>query len=228
MAPRDMARGPWPLPVFGLTGSIAAGKSSLGRALVRMGAALIDADRLGHEQLWKGRPAHRMVLEAFGPSILNRHGGIDRARLGDRVFSDQRARARLERILHPAILAAAERRIARVASDRFCIVLFEAALLFESGFHALMDGTIVVTAARAVQEARLVERRGLSPAQARRRIRAQWGGDRKARGASWVIRNDGSLAVLEREAGRLYRKLWRHPRTRALALASGIELPRGR
>jgi dephospho-CoA kinase len=209
----------WPLPVFGLTGTIASGKSTLATALEDRGACLVDADRLGHRLLWKGRSAHRQVVELFGRSILGRRGGIDRARLGALVFADAEARARLEAVLHPAIVAAARRKVRALARERFCIVIFEAALLVESGFHVLVDDTIVVLAGREAILDRLVRLRGLDRSEARRRLAAQWTGRRKAERARWVVHNDGTPEQLEARAGRLYRQLERHPATRRKAEA---------
>ncbi|MBW2260409.1 MAG: dephospho-CoA kinase [Deltaproteobacteria bacterium] len=209
----------WPLPVFGLTGTIASGKSTLAAALESQGAALIDADRLGHELLWKGRSAYRMVVDLFGRSILGPRGGIDRVKLGARVFDDARARARLEAVLHPAILASARRRIDALARGRFRVVVFEAALLYESGLDAVMDDTIVVLAHRATLLDRLVRLRGMDRAEALGRIRAQWTPERKAERARWVVENNGTPQELQGRAVRLYRELARHPAARMRAAA---------
>lgn len=209
----------WPLPVFGLTGTIASGKSTLAAALERRGAARIDADRLGHRLLWKGRPAYGPVVGLFGRSILGPRGGIDRRKLGALVFRDRRARAELEAILHPAIVAAARRRVDALARERFCIVVFEAALLVEAGLDGLMDDVIVVQARRAALLERLVRRRRLGRAEALERIAAQWTGRRKAARARWVIENDGTPGELHACARKLYRELERHPATRSKAAA---------
>lgn len=209
----------WPLPVFGLTGSIASGKSTLARALRGLGAGVIDADSTGHRLMWKGRPVYREVVEMFGPSVLGERGGIDREKLGARVFGDRRARARLEAILHPAILRAARRAAGRIASERFCVAVFEAALLMESGFDALVHDSIVVVCDPDLQVDRLARERGIDPGEARRRIRAQWSGERKAERARWVIRNDGAPGDLEHEAAGLYEKLLAHRVTRAMRRA---------
>jgi len=209
----------WPLPVFGLTGTIASGKSTLAGALENQGAALIDADRLGHRLLWKGRSAYRRVVDLFGRSILGPRGGIDRAKLGARVFADARARARLEAVLHPAILASARRRVDALARGRFRIVVLEAALLMESGLDAVMDDTIIVLADRAALMDRLVRLRGVDRDGALRRIRAQWTPGRKAERARWVVENNGTPQELQAVAVRLYRELTRHPTTRMKAAA---------
>jgi dephospho-CoA kinase len=201
--------------VFGLTGSIASGKSTFGRALVARGAELVDADRLGHRLLWKGRPGYRRVLGEFGPAILGPRGGIDRSRLGRLVFGDPDARRRLEAILHPAILDAARRRIVEIASAGWCIVVFEAALLVESGFDALMDDTVVVIASPGLQLDRLIRQRGMSAGEARRRIRAQLDGRRKAARARWVVRNEAGMPELEAQADRVYAQMLEHPAARS-------------
>jgi dephospho-CoA kinase len=206
----------WPLPVFGLTGSIASGKSTLARLLAGLGAEVIDADRTAHRLMWKGRPVYRRVVAEFGRAILGPGGGIDRARLGARVFSRKASRRRLEAILHPAILASARRAIERIAVEHFAVVVFEAALLMESGFDRLMHDSIVVVAERRVQVERLVRLRRMGRAEADRRIRAQWSGGRKAGRARWVVENSGTQRELEIEASRLWKQLLSHRATRTL------------
>ena len=120
--------------------------------------------------MWKGRRVYREVVELFGPSVLGERGGIDREKLGARVFGDRRARARLEAILHPAILRAAQRAAGRIARERFCPVVFEAPLLMESGFDALVHDSIVVVCDSHLQVERLERERGIDRAEARRRV----------------------------------------------------------
>ena len=177
---------------------------------------VIDADRVGHELLWKGRGGYAAVVETFGPGILGPRGGIDRSRLADVVFADTRARRRLESILHPRILALVHRRIERLARRRFAVVVLEAALLVESGFDRVVDDFVVVLSEEREQVARLVRGRRMDPAAARARIRAQWPGSRKARAARWVVPNDGTREDLEREAQRVHREMNEHPATRRL------------
>jgi len=203
----------WPLPVFGLTGSIASGKTTLGRMLADLGTEVIDADSTAHRLVGRGRPAFRDIVRTFGRRILDRRGRIDRARLGGIVFRDPVARARLEAILHPAVMAAIRRRVDRIARTRFCPVVIEAALLAESGYGELLDGTIVVVASRAAQIDRLARLRGLSADEARLRIRAQWPSGRKSSAARWIVPNDGSLDDLAREALGVHRGIARHPVT---------------
>jgi dephospho-CoA kinase len=201
----------WDLPVFGLTGSIASGKSELARILSGLGAAVVDADRLGHELLEPGREGHRWVVERFGSCVTRPDGSIDRGELGRVVFDDVRARRDLEAVLHPAILERARRRVSRIAGEDVPFALLEAALLMESGMDRFVADTVVVVASRRVQLDRLVGRRGMSREQATARIDAQWPSSRKAMRARWVVRNDGTLDELERAGRRLMARIERHP-----------------
>jgi len=204
-------RRPWPLPVFGLAGSIASGKTTLARELERLGAVVMDADRVGHSVLRRGNPAWRRVRAQFGRAVAPADGPVDRARLGAVVFGDAAARRRLEGILHPAIESALRARVRRVARDGFAIVVIEAALLPESGLDLALDGLAVVVSSRAAQIERLARDRGMDRAEARRRIAAQWAAGRKAARATWVVPNDGSPSDLARAASRLWSAMRSHP-----------------
>jgi dephospho-CoA kinase len=206
--------GVWPLPVFGLTGSIASGKSTFGRFLAALGAQVADADRLGHRLLWKGRPAHRRVVAEFGPGVLGPRGGIDRRKLAGIVFRDAAARRRLEAILHPAIMARVHAWADGLALTRARVAVLEAALLCESGMDDLLDGCVVVLARPSIRVARLVGARRHDEEEALRRVAAQWSDGRKAARASWVVRNEGTLAELEREARRVWSEMLGHPAVR--------------
>ena len=214
-------RRPWPLPVFGLAGSIASGKTTLARELERLGAVVIDADRVGHAVMRRGSPAWRKVRAEFGRRVAPADGPVDRARLGAVVFGDASARRRLEGLLHPAIESALRARVDRVAREGFAIVVIEAALLPESGLDLSLDGLAVVVSKRAAQVGRLVRSRGMGRAEARRRIAAQWEAGRKTARATWIVRNDGDPSDLALEASRLWRDMRAHPAALAAKRRSG-------
>ena len=88
------------MKVIGLTGGIGSGKSTVSRFLAELGAVILDADKVGHEVLKPGE-VREQVINEFGKGILNASGDIDRARLGELVFHNPEARARLNRIMHP-------------------------------------------------------------------------------------------------------------------------------
>ena len=128
--------------LIGLTGNIATGKSAVARMLASLGAAVIDADRVAHAVMAPGGAAYAAVVDAFGPEILNPGGTVDRRRLGDIVFRDPAALARLEAAVHPAVLLEVGRRIAAAEAG---VVLVEAIKLIEAGMHRAYDATVSYT-----------------------------------------------------------------------------------
>lgn len=179
--------------LIGLTGNIATGKSAVARTLARLGATIIDADRVAHEVMEPGGAAYAAVVDAFGPEILNPGGTVDRRRLGDIVFRDPAALARLEAAVHPAVLLEVGRRIAAAEAD---VVVVEAIKLIEAGMHRAYDALWVVTAPRQVQIERLVRERGMTHDEATLRVDAQPPQEEKAALADQVLVNDGTLAQL--------------------------------
>lgn len=201
---RAMNRGMY---VIGLTGAIAAGKSTVARILEELGACVIDADALSHEVTRAGTPTHEQIRQEFGQEILTEEGQIDRARLGAVVFSDPAALARLEAIVHPAVLAEADRQI-HAADARGCRVLvLEAIKLLESGMHRQCDEVWVVTAPREQQIQRLMDTRSLTRAEAELRINAQPTQESRLSQAAVIIDNSGDRVqtkqVVEREWQRI-------------------------
>ena len=179
--------------VIGLTGNIGTGKSTVGRMLAELGARVIDADQVAHEAMRPGGPAFQAVLDAFGPSILGADGSIDRVRLGGIVFRDAAALKRLEALVHPAVIAEVDARIARAEEP---VVVVEAIKLIEAGMHRRYDALWVITAPRELQIARLMRERGLTEEEAMLRVDAQPPQEEKAARADVVIVNDGGLDEL--------------------------------
>lgn len=179
--------------LIGLTGNIATGKSAVARMLAGLGATVIDADRVAHEVMEPGGAAYAAVVDAFGPEILNPGGTVDRRRLGEIVFRDPAALARLEAAVHPAVLLEVGRRIAAAEAG---VVVVEAIKLIEAGMHRAYDALWVVTAPRKVQIERLVRERGMTHDEATLRVDAQPPQEEKAALADRVLVNDGTLAQL--------------------------------
>jgi dephospho-CoA kinase len=185
--------------VIGLTGNIATGKSSVAAILGRLGARVLDADVVAHEVMRGGTDVYQRVVDEFGPSVLHQDGEIDRKRLGAVVFADARAMARLEAIVHPAVLREKERLLETWRRDEpDQIVVVEAIKLIESGMHRKCDELWVVTSPREQQVQRLVAKRGLSLEEAEARVDAQGQQSDKVAHADLVIANAGTLHELER------------------------------
>ena len=194
--------------LIGLTGNIATGKSTVMRMLGELGAEIIDADREGHAVIQPGGPGYLLVIEAFGPEVVQPDGQIDRRRLGEAVFNDAERLRVLEQIVHPLVSLRIAERLQQSASP---VVVLEAIKLFEAGLSELCNEVWVVTSPKEVQLARLCTTRGLSRAAAQTRIDAQPAPQDKIKRADVVIANEGSLDELrqqvESEWARIQQKL---------------------
>ena len=184
------------LPVVGLTGGIASGKSCVARQFASLGAAVLDADQLAREIVEPGQPALEQLVGAFGQGILSEDGTLNRALLGSKVFDDKAARAVLNGITHPRIAALSTERMSRLQDSGAPYVLYEAALLVENGSYRSMDALIVVSTTIELQRERVQVRDRLTPEAAMQRINAQSPLERKLEVADYIIENNGSLPDL--------------------------------
>lgn len=191
-----------------MTGGIACGKNLVGEALAARGAEVIDTDAVSHALLRNGQPLHCRVVAAFGRRILGPGGEIDRGALGRIVFADPAKRRRLERLVHPAVIRAVDRWLR--ARRRLAAVLVP--LAYEVGWERAWDRVVCVAAPAPVQLARL-RRRGLSEAEARARIAAQWPVEEKMRRADFVVFNSGGLASARKQAARILNSIRRYEET---------------
>jgi dephospho-CoA kinase len=194
---------------LGLTGGIASGKSAAAAMLREMGFAVLDADSLAHKLIEPGQPAYGEVLQEFGQALIAPDGRVDRAKLSAVVFADRAKLDRLNAIVHP--------RVAKVVFRQFeewerggtrDAVFVEAALLIESGIHKKLDGLVVAWCQPQQQLERLLAR-GLSEAEALRRIAAQLPVEEKLRLATEKIDCSGSLAETRHQVQALATKLRR-------------------
>jgi dephospho-CoA kinase len=182
------------IPVIGLTGGIGAGKSTVTQMLEELGAAVIDADKVGHQIYLPDLPAWREIVDTFGPEVLNADRTIDRQALGKLVFADPEALRTLNRIVHPKMFDRMGELIAEMRARGWMkAIVVEAAVLIEANWMALVDQVWVVMASAAVVVERLAKQRHLSPEQVRTRIAAQLSNHERLKHAHVVIHNDGSL-----------------------------------
>ena len=196
--------------LVGLTGGIATGKSTVADIFRRLGAVVIDADRLARDVVAPGEPALAEIGREFGPDVLHPDGTLDRKRLGAVVFGDAERRRRLEAITHPAIRARFQARLQALADEGFeGLVLFDAPVMIESGGHRAMDRLVVVVADEATQLARLMARDGIGREEALSRIRSQMAVAEKARLADHVIDNSGERAATEARTREVHAALMR-------------------
>lgn len=194
--------------LVGLTGGVATGKSTVAKMFQRCGAVVIDADRLAHAVVEPGKPAWRDIVRTFGRTVLNPDLTLNRRALGALAFKDKATLRRLEHIIHPRV-AREQARLTRqaVRNNARVVVIYDVPLLFEAGIDRRVDTTIVVTADRDTQIARLKKRNGLTRAEALRRINSQMPLSEKRRLADYVVDGRTSLDTLEGDIARLYKTL---------------------
>jgi dephospho-CoA kinase len=190
--------------VFGLTGGIGCGKSTVAGLFARRGVPVIDADRVSRDVVAPGTAGLAEVLARFGTDLLAPDGTLDRKRLGARVFADPALRAELQSIVIPRIAEESMRRFAALSARGARWGLYEASLLVENGTHRTLAGLLVVTARPDVQIARTMARDGLDAPAARARIDAQLPMALKVAEADWVVDNSSERARLEARAADLY------------------------
>lgn len=193
--------------VFGLTGNIASGKSTVAVMFRDLGIPVLDADRISREVTVPGGRAYDAIVREFGTGIVGADGAIDRRKLGAIVFADPALRARLEGITHPAILEAMRSALDELARRGIPLAIVEAALIHESGRKGLLDSVIAVWCDAETQVRRLVKRDGISPEEATVRIRSQMDAERKADASDYVIDNSGDVEDTKRQVERLIRTL---------------------
>ncbi|MEE2644371.1 MAG: dephospho-CoA kinase [Myxococcota bacterium] len=203
MSPAPLSPG----TVVGLTGSISSGKSTVARYFEHLGATRIDADQLAREVVAPGAPALQEIVERWGEVLLDERGALRRAALAERIFSSPAERRALELITHPAIAQLSATRIADAKTKGARLIIYEAALLVETGRAAAFRPLIVVTAPRQRQLEWLVARDGLSMVAAQARIDSQLDPKEKARAADYLIDNSGDIRSLEAECERLWSTL---------------------
>jgi len=178
------------IPVIGLTGGVASGKSTVSKVLrEKAGIPVIDADQIARDLSRAGGKAAAQIQARFGT--------LDRAELRKKIFSNAIARQELEAILHPLIIQESKERIAQFADAGARVAIYEAALLVETGRYRDLDGLIVVEAPMEQRIARLMERDGATRELALSMIQSQATDSEREKVATLLIQNDGSLEDLE-------------------------------
>ncbi len=182
---------------IGLTGGIGSGKSTAAEMLGEFGAPILDADKIAHTTYAPGGPAYDAVVAAFGADILAADRTIDRKKLGSIVFGNPEQLGRLTSIVWPATFESIGRNVAKLRANGAKLpIVVEAAILIEAKWHPLFDEIWLVRASREQVVARIERQRGLKPAETEARIRAQLADEQRAKHASLVIENNGSLDEL--------------------------------
>jgi len=199
------------MKVIGLTGGIATGKTLVADVFRKLGAVVIEADKIAREVVEPGAPALEEIARTFGRDVLKADGTLDRGRLATMVFTDESARLRLNAITHPRIRQRITEEVARLrAADPDAVVIIDVPLLLDTAGRDVfqLDGVIVVSADQEAQIHRLITRDGLSRHEALQRLSSQRPVAEKAKEADWVINNSGTEAETRRQVELLWQK-WR-------------------
>jgi len=196
------------MTILGITGGIATGKSTVTQMLADLGAPTLSADALAHDLLAPGTVSTQSVLNAF-PACAEADGAtIDRRALGRLVFADAAARAQLESLTHPAIIAALRDQIALWRpSSEVRAAAAEIPLLFEANLEWLVDRIVVVTCSEPDQVSRMLCRDSVTEAEAHRRIKVQWPLAQKEAHADYLITTDGGMEDTRRQVEDLWKSL---------------------
>ncbi len=190
---------------IGLTGGIGSGKSTVARILGEFGAPILDADKVAHLTYAPGAPAYAPVVAAFGADIVAPDRTIDRKKLGAIVFGKPEQLNRLTSIVWPATFDSIRRNISELrARGAKLPIVVEAAILIEANWLPLFDEIWLVRALREQVVARIESQRGLKPAETEARIRAQLSDQERAKHATLIIENNGSIEELRE----LLKEVW--------------------
>jgi dephospho-CoA kinase len=198
------------MKVIGLSGGIGSGKSTVSRFLKELGAVVIDTDKVGHGLFKPDTDAWREVVAAFGWQILTPQGEVDRNKLGEIVFANPGARARLNGIMHPRIHALVKVEIEEYRRQGADLLVLEVPLLLEVSGPSLadeVDEVWITVAPEATVLKRLKERSGMSEEQTLARIRSQLSSEERTRHADVIIDTDCSLSELKAKVRELWQKL---------------------
>ena len=192
---------------IGITGGIGSGKSTASQILGELGAAVIDADKVGHRIYLPDTPAWREIVATFGEGVLALDRTIDRAKLGPIVFSDPEALHKLNAITHGKIFAYIQGQIDYMQQQATRAVVVEAAILLEAGWRSLVDQLWVVVTDIDVAIARLKTYKNFTEDQARARIAAQLSNEERIAQADKVLWNNTDLAALHQAVAAAWHSL---------------------
>jgi dephospho-CoA kinase len=192
--------------VFGLTGGLGSGKSTVAAHFRQRGLPVIDADTLARAVVGPGTPALADIVREFGAELASQ-GSLDREKLARIVFADPEARQRLEAITHPRIQALRDERLRELQAAGEPLVCYEVPLLFEKGLEAGLRPVVVVQVPEAVQVERARRRDGATQAMVRARLDAQLPLAEKAARADHVIDNTGTVAATLAAADEVLRSI---------------------
>lgn len=194
----------------GLTGGIASGKSTVLDRFQELGASVVDADVVAREVVEPGTEGLRQIIAHFGRDFVQPDGTLDRAKLGQLIFRDEKERRKLNNILHPIINGRMRQQMTHLEKEKpDTPVIAEIPLLIENNLTRMFDRIIVVYVPEQVQVERLMKRNGLKEREAKERLKAQIPIEEKRRYADFIVDNSGDVENTRRQVDRIWGALRR-------------------
>jgi dephospho-CoA kinase len=193
--------------VIGLTGGIGTGKSTVARMLAQLGAAILDADAIGKSVVEEDPEVLHELQQEFGQDIVDDDGRLKRQELGHRIFGDLQKVERLNRIVHPHLIARLKQEEEKALRSGAPLVVVDAALIYEADLEEHFSHIVVVTASLPQRLERVRKRDEFTDEQIMQRIQSQIPIEEKEKHADTVLRNDGSVEELEKSVHELFQRL---------------------
>ena len=205
--------------IIGVTGNMGCGKTTVALVFKKLGAEVIDADKLAHEALSFKGPSYKKIINVFGEEILDKSKNIDRRKLSGIVFEDRKLLLKLNRIIHPEVIKQIKKRIAGSKKE---VVVLDVPLLIESGLHKIVDRVVVVKTDLRHQIFRVKNKLSLSESEISKRQSFQLPLREKIRLADFIINNNGTFDKTEQQVEKIARSFVRFSRTRNNLLTPAI------
>ena len=194
--------------VVGLTGGIASGKTVVSKMLSELGALIIDADETSREVVTPHKKCWGELIAYFGKDIIRKDLTVDRKKLADRVFNNPEQLSKLNSLIHPEIMKRIDEKLEEIRNENpEAIVVFDAALLVETGMHKKYDKLFVVYTTVETQLKRLMTRNGISQDEAQKRINLQLPINEKVKLADFLIENEDSIKKTEEQVKKVFTKI---------------------
>ena len=192
-----------PVLTIALTGGIGSGKTSIASIFKSLGVPIIDSDTISKEIILPGKPCFKDIVNEFGEEILTNKGTIDRYKLRDIIFNNDKARIKLENIIHPVVFKNIDTEISLI-NYPYCLVIIP--LLIETKSTERFDRILVIDALESLQFERIVKRDDISPILIKKIIKTQAKRKERLRYANDIIVNNDTIMNLNKSINTLHKK----------------------
>jgi len=180
---------------IGITGGIGSGKSLACKYFEKLGYKVIYADRVAKELYSSNSQLIKRLVAQFGKGILDENGKLSRPNARRIIFSDKRNIKRVNSIVHPFVFREMDKMVSRIKDK---VVLFEAAIMFESGSYKRMDYVVLIYANKETRIKRIIKRDGVKRRDVLKLMKLQLDEREKAKRADFVIKNNATAPALEK------------------------------